>query len=47
VLSDESGHKNMGIATLRQQVETLLRGEFGLESTLGRGTRVAGVVPLP
>jgi two-component system, NarL family, sensor histidine kinase DegS len=47
VLSDESGRKNMGIATLRQQVETLLRGEFGLESTVGRGTRVAGVIPLP
>jgi two-component system sensor histidine kinase DegS len=47
VLADESGRKNMGIATLRQQVETLLRGEFGLESTVGRGTRVAGVIPLP
>jgi two-component system, NarL family, sensor histidine kinase DegS len=47
VLSDESGRKNMGIATLRQQVETLLRGEFGLESTVGRGTRVAGVIPMP
>lgn len=47
VLADESGRKNMGIATLRQQVETLLRGEFGLESTVGRGTRVAAVIPLP
>ncbi|HWQ13684.1 MAG TPA: histidine kinase [Roseiflexaceae bacterium] len=47
VLSDESGRKNMGIATLRQQVETLLRGEFGIESTVGRGTRVAAVIPLP
>lgn len=47
VLSDDSGRKNMGIATLRQQVETLLRGEFGIESTVGRGTRVAAVIPLP
>ena len=47
VLSEESGRRNMGIATLRQQAETLLRGEFGIESTVGRGTRVAAVVPLP
>lgn len=47
VLSEESGRRNMGIATLRQQAETLLRGEFGIESTVGRGTRVAAVVPIP
>ena len=47
VLSDESGRRNLGIATLRQQAETLLRGEFGIESAVGRGTRVAAVVPLP
>ena len=47
VLSDESGRRNMGIATQRQQAETLLRGEFGIESTVGRGTRVAAVVPIP
>jgi two-component system sensor histidine kinase DegS len=47
ILSDDSGRRNMGIATLRQQAETLLRGEFGIESTVGRGTRVAAVVPVP
>lgn len=47
VLSDDSGRRNLGIATLRQQAETLLRGEFGIESSIGRGTRVAAVVPLP
>lgn len=47
VLSDDSGRRNMGIATLRQQVETLLRGEFGIESAVGRGTRVQAVIPLP
>lgn len=47
VLSNENGRRNMGIATLRQQAETLLRGEFGIESAVGRGTRVAAVVPLP
>ena len=46
VLSEESGRRNLGIATLRQQAETLLRGEFGIESTVGRGTRVAAVVPM-
>jgi two-component system, NarL family, sensor histidine kinase DegS len=47
VLSEESGRRNLGIETLRQQAETLLRGEFGLESAVGRGTRVAAVVPAP
>src|SRR5215813_1237915 len=44
VLADESGRRNMGIQTLKQQAETLLRGEFGIESAVGRGTRVAAVV---
>lgn len=47
VLAAESGRRNLGIETLRQQAETLLRGEFGIESAVGRGTRVAAVVPLP
>jgi two-component system sensor histidine kinase DegS len=47
VMSEERGHRNMGISTMRQQAETLLRGEFGIESAIGRGTRVAAVIPLP
>jgi two-component system sensor histidine kinase DegS len=47
VLDANSGRRNLGIETLRQQAETLLRGEFGIESAVGRGTRVAAVVPLP
>jgi two-component system sensor histidine kinase DegS len=47
VLSEESGRRNLGIETLRQQAESLLQGEFGLESAVGRGTRVAAVVPVP
>lgn len=47
VLAPDSGRRNLGIETLRQQAETLLRGEFGIESSVGRGTRVAAVVPLP
>ena len=47
VLSEESGRRNLGIETLRQQAEALLRGEFGIESAVGRGTRVAAVVPAP
>lgn len=47
-LGDEEGsRRNMGIASMRQQVEALLRGEFGIESAIGRGTRIAAVIPLP
>ena len=46
-LSDESNRRNMGVASMRQQAEVLLRGEFGIESAIGRGTRVAAAVPLP
>lgn len=47
VLADSDARHNMGIATLRQHSETLLGGEFGIESAIGRGTRVAAVIPLP
>lgn len=47
VLDGDSVRRNLGIATMRQQVETLLKGEFGIESSVGRGTRVAAVIPLP
>lgn len=47
VMADQSGRRNLGISTLRQQAEMLLRGEFGIESAIGRGTRVAAVVPTP
>lgn len=46
-LSDPTGKRNMGIAHLRQQAEVLLRGQMGIESTVGRGTRVVAVVPSP
>lgn len=46
VMSEASGRRNLGIATMRQQVEALLHGEFGIESAIGRGTRVAAVIPL-
>ncbi|WP_298408648.1 sensor histidine kinase [uncultured Chloroflexus sp.] len=39
--------KNMGLANMRQQIEVLLQGEFGIESSIGRGTRVAATIPLP
>jgi two-component system sensor histidine kinase DegS len=47
VMADQSGRRNLGISMLRQQAEMLLRGEFGIESAIGRGTRVAAVVPTP
>lgn len=46
-LNNASARRNMGIASMRQQIEVLLRGEFGIESAIGRGTRVAATIPLP
>ncbi len=46
-LASAGARRNMGIASMRQQVEVLLRGEFGIESAIGRGTRVAATIPLP
>lgn len=46
-LGDDSQRRNMGIASMRQQVEAMLRGEFGIESAIGRGTRVAAAIPIP
>ncbi|GIV96189.1 MAG: histidine kinase [Herpetosiphonaceae bacterium] len=46
ILADGPGHRNMGIASMRQQIEVLLRGQFGIESTLGRGTRIAALIPI-
>lgn len=45
-LANASMRKNMGLASMRQQIEVLLRGEFGIESAIGRGTRVAATIPL-
>jgi two-component system sensor histidine kinase DegS len=45
-LANASARRNMGIASMRQQIEVLLRGEFGIESAIGRGTRVAATIPL-
>jgi two-component system sensor histidine kinase DegS len=42
------GHgRTMGIASMRQRVETLLKGKLIIESTPGRGTRVLATIPLP
>lgn len=46
-LADDSRRRNLGIAAMRQQIEVLLKGEFGIESAIGRGTRVAATVPVP
>lgn len=47
MLADSSQRRNMGIASMRQQAEVLLRGEFGIESAIGRGTRLAATIPMP
>ncbi len=36
----------MGIANMRQRVETLMKGRLIIESTPGRGTRVIATIPL-
>lgn len=46
-LSNESMRRNMGIASMKRQIEAILRGEFGLESAIGQGTRVVATVPIP
>lgn len=46
-LASASARRTTGVANMRQQTEVLLRGEFGLESAIGRGTRVAATIPLP
>ena len=46
-LANAGARRSMGIASMRQQIEVLLRGEFGIESAIGRGTRIAATIPLP
>lgn len=40
------GHRRMGIISMRQRVEMLLKGHLSVESTPGRGTRVVATIPL-
>lgn len=46
-LAEGNKRRSMGISNMRQRVEVMLQGEFGLESEIGRGTRVAATVPMP
>jgi two-component system sensor histidine kinase DegS len=46
-LANVGARRSMGITSMRQQIEVLLRGEFGIESAIGRGTRIAATIPLP
>lgn len=45
-MREADGKRHMGFAMMRQQVETLLQGKLGVESVMGRGTRVIATVPL-
>jgi two-component system sensor histidine kinase DegS len=47
VLAEQNKRRSLGVANMRQRIEGMLQGEFGLESAIGRGTRVAATVPLP
>lgn len=46
-LAERPGRVTLGFAVMRQQIETLLHGQLGVESAPGRGTRVVAMVPLP
>ncbi len=46
-LAERPGRVAMGYAVMRQQIETLLHGQLGIESAAGRGTRVVATVPTP
>jgi two-component system sensor histidine kinase DegS len=46
-LAEQNKRRSLGVANMRQRIEGMLQGEFGLESAIGRGTRVAATVPLP
>ncbi len=43
----KGSRRMMGIANMRQRVETLLKGRLTIESAPGRGTRVMATIPLP
>lgn len=46
-LAERPGRVAMGFAVMRQQIETLLHGQLGIESAPGRGTRVVATVGMP
>lgn len=46
-LAQSGKRRMMGIANMRQRIEVMLKGEFGIESHIGHGTRVAATIPLP
>lgn len=45
-LSEENKRRSLGIANMRQRIEVMLQGQFGIESAIGRGTRIAATIPL-
>lgn len=45
-LNEGRAKRNMGFAVMRQQIETLLKGQLGVESAPGRGTRIVASIPL-
>ena len=45
-LNETRGNRNMGFAVMRQHIETLLKGQLGVESAPGRGTRIVATVPV-
>ncbi len=45
--ADRPGRRTMGVAIMRQQIETLLHGQLTIDSTPGQGTRVMANMTVP
>ena len=47
MLADRPGRRAMGVAIMRQQIETLLHGQLSIDSAPGQGTRVMAMIAAP
>ncbi len=43
----QGGRRGTGLINMKKRIEVMLHGEFGIESTVGQGTRVVASVPMP
>jgi two-component system sensor histidine kinase DegS len=46
-LKDRPGRRAIGVAIMRQQIETLLRGQLSIDSAAGQGTRTVATMTVP
>ena len=43
----QGGRRGTGLINMKKRIEVMLHGEFGIESSIGQGTRIAASVPIP